>query len=83
MNGALAYIPFLDPINALHDWWYTLIVPLSLGISIIYRALRLERLDRFWSAAAILTVQILVAMGALGIVLVMLVQGIIPLLPAE
>lgn len=83
MTSAIAYIPFLDPLNALQDWWYLLIVPLSFGISVVYRALRTPRLTRFWKGVAIMTVQIVAAMVALAIGLVILVELVIPQLPAD
>ncbi len=83
MIGAIGYTPFLDPIHALHQGWYLLLVPLAFGISMIYRALRMERLDRYWRAVVAMTVQVVAAMIALALVLVILVQGIIPLLPVD
>ena len=83
MTGGLAYIPFVHPINALHDWWYLLIVPLSFGIAVIYKAMRLATLERFWRQTAIMTTQIVVYMAALAVALVLLFQLLVPLLPAE
>ena len=77
------YIPFVDPINVFHDWWYLLLIPLSFGISVIYRALKMQDLDRFWRAVAMMTVQIVLVMAALAVALVVLVELAIPLLPAE
>lgn len=79
----LAYIPFLYPINLFHDWWYLLILPLSFGISIIYKAMRLGSLDRFWYQVATMTIQIIVSMIGLAIALLILVQWIIPALPVD
>lgn len=83
MMAALAYIPFLDPIAAFHQWWLVLILPLAFGISVIWRALKLPRLDHYWRAVAMMTAQIVLAMAALGVGLVVLVQVVIPWLPAE
>ena len=77
------YVPFVDPINVFHDWWYLLLIPLSFGISVIYRALKMRDLDRFWRAVAMMTVQIVLVMAALAVALVVLVELAIPLLPAE
>lgn len=77
------YVPFVDPINVFHDWWYLLLIPLSFGISVIYRALKMRDLDRFWRAVAMMTVQIVLVMAALAVALVVLVELTIPLLPAE
>ena len=83
MTAVLAYIPFLDPIEAFHDWWYLLLIPLSFGISVIYKALRMTRLEGFWRQVAIMTTQIVIGMIALAICLVVLVQVLIPLLPVK
>ena len=57
MTSLLAdYIPFVDPINVFHVWWYLLLIPLSFGISVVYRALKMRDLDRFWRAVAMMTV---------------------------
>lgn len=79
----IAYVPFLDPINVFHEWWYLLLVPLSFGISVIYRALKLQSLDHYWRAVFTMTAQIVVAMIGLGIALVVLVVVILPLLPVD
>lgn len=81
MNGALAYIPFVQPINAFQDWWYLLIIPLSFGIAVIYKAMRLATLERFWPQTALMTTQIVVYMAALAVGLVLLFQLLIPHLP--
>ncbi len=81
LTGMTAYIPFLDPINLFHDWWYLLLVPLAFGISVIYRALKLQSLDHYWRAVIAMTAQIILALIGLGIGLVILVVLIIPMLP--
>ena len=83
MNLPLAYIPFVDPINFFHEWWYLLIVPLAWGISVIYKALRLSTLERFWRHTFIMTAQIVLAMLGLAIGLVVLVVWIVPLMNVE
>ncbi len=81
MSPLLSYIPFIDPINALQSWWYLLLVPLSFGVTVIYRALRMPSLERYWRQVFLMTVQIVVAMIALAIVLVVLVQVVVPRYP--
>jgi len=79
--GLLAYIPFLYPMQLFHDWWYLLLLPLSVGISIAYKAMRLETLDDFWRHVAVMTVQIILGMIGLAVALTILVQLVIPQLP--
>ncbi len=83
MNICLSYIPFLYPISLFHDWWYLLIFPLSIGISIIYKALRLNSMDRFWHDVVAMSIQIILSMIGLAIALLILVQWIIPALPVD
>ena len=83
MSTALAYVPFLEPINALQGWWYFLLVPLAFGISVIYRALKMPTLEGYWRAVALMTLQILLWMAALAAGLVLLVQVVIPWLPVD
>jgi hypothetical protein len=81
MMELLAYIPFLHPIPAFHTWWYLLIVPLSFGIAVIYKAMRVGDLRDYWRQVAVMTSQIILAMIALAVLLVVLVQVIVPRLP--
>lgn len=81
MSMLLAYIPFLTPVAWVHTWWYLLIVPLSFGIAVIYKALRMVDLTHFWRETVVMTVQIVLAMIALAVVLMLLVMEIIPRLP--
>ena len=83
MSALVAYIPFLTPISFLHEWWYLLILPLSFGISMIYKALRMDDLGRFWREVSIMTLQIIMGMIGLALVLLLLVEVIIPALPAD
>ncbi len=79
----MSYVPFIDPIHGAATWWYLLLVPLSFGVSVIYRALRKPTLDHYWRSVATMTVQIVLAMGALAILVAIVVQVVIPLIPAE
>ncbi len=83
MTDLVGYIPFLHPINPLQGFWYLLVLPLSFGISVIYKAMRMPSLEGFWRQVAIMTSQIILSMIALAIGLVILVQVVIPRLPAE
>lgn len=73
----LAWRPFLDPINA-HEVWWLFLVPLALGISIAYKAVRMRRLDRYWPQVVGMTFQIIVAMIVLGLVGYLFVLFIVP-----
>ena len=73
--------PFLDPINA-HAMWWALLIPLALGVSVVYKAVRLPDMEHYWRHVAVMTVQIIVAMILLGVAMFIFVQYLIPLLAA-
>ena len=79
----LAWIPFIEPLNIFHQWWSLLLLPLSLGMSVVSKGVRMRDLQGFWRETTIMTVQIVLAMIALAIGVTLLVQVIIPWLPAE
>lgn len=83
MTKLLAYIPFVEPIHVLQEWWYLLLIPLAFGISVIYKALRSSQLQRYWQSVLSMTGQIVAAMIALALVLVFLVQVLVPLIPVD
>jgi len=83
MSVLLCYIPFVYPMEVFNDYWYFLILPLSFGIAVIYKALYLGGLNHFWRHATIMTVQIVLAMVALAILLILFVQYVIPFFPAS
>ena len=76
----LAWIPFLEPCNALQSIWYLLLIPLSLGISLMYRAIRETVKVDYWRSVIIMTGQISVVIAVLGVGLGLLVEILIPLL---
>jgi len=76
----IAWIPFLEPMNAMQSWWYLLLVPLVFGISVTYRALREESYAGYWKSVGIMTAQVVLGIVCIGIALGLFVQFIIPLL---
>lgn len=78
----LAYTPFIDPINV-HRVWFWLLIPLSLGISITYKAVRVGDMRHYPRQVLVMTVQIVAAMVLLGLASYLLIQHILPrILPA-
>jgi hypothetical protein len=78
----LGYTPFLDPLD-LHDSWQWFLIPLALGISIAYKAVRAPRLDRYWRLVGVMTFQIVLAMVVLWIAAFLLLEVLFPrILPA-
>ncbi len=79
----VAYLPMLEPLPGVEHWWMLLIIPLSFGIALIYKAARVPSLDQIWRATGVMTVQILLSMVAIAIGFLILVQVVVPLLPVD
>ncbi|MBX3382680.1 MAG: hypothetical protein KF864_04125 [Phycisphaeraceae bacterium] len=73
----LPWRPFIDPIDV-HRAWYLLIVPLALGISIVYKAVRVGDMRQYPRQVAVMTVQIIGAMALLGLASYLLIEHIVP-----
>ncbi len=83
MIHILAWTPFLEPMPSIGGWWPIFLIPLSIGISMIYKALRLPTLRNYTMSVGLMSIQIIVAMVALAIALFILVQFIIPVIPSD
>lgn len=57
--------PFIDPLE-LHQWWFLLLIPMSLFVSMTYKAVRSPNLKDYWRQVLIMFAQIIVGMIALG-----------------
>jgi hypothetical protein len=73
----LAYRPFIDPIDA-HRLWFLLLIPLALGVSVAYKAVRVEDLRTYWRQVITMTMQIVVGIIALGAASYLIIQHILP-----
>ncbi|HEB61122.1 MAG TPA: hypothetical protein ENJ06_04785 [Phycisphaeraceae bacterium] len=65
----LAWRPFLDPVNGFYDYWWVLIIPLTLFVSVIYKAMRIGDLRRLPVESVMLSLQIMLGMLGLGLVI--------------
>jgi len=78
MSLVLAYTPFLDPMNLHNAWWLTL-VPLALGISVVYKAVRVKDFRGYWGQVVMMTVQIILGIIAISVGLFLLTEVFIPM----
>ena len=76
----LAWIPFLEPMNAMQSVWYIFIIPMSFGISVVYRSLRESTYTTYWCSVVLMTIQIVLGIVAIAVALGIFVQLVIPLL---
>ena len=74
----LAWIPFLEPMNAMQSIWYLLLIPMSFGIAVVYRALREATYTTFWRSVLVMTAQIVFGIVSIAIALGIFVQYVIP-----
>lgn len=56
---------FIDPL-LIHDQWYWLLIPMAIGVSLIYKAIRMPSMKGYVRAVAIMTTQIVIGMILLG-----------------
>jgi hypothetical protein len=67
---------FIDPIDT-GAWWYLLLIPLCVGVSVVYKAVRVPSMDplsAYLRQVAVFTVQLLVGMAALAAFFLLLVE---------
>jgi CHASE2 domain-containing sensor protein len=75
----LAYRPFLDPIDA-HAWWFLLLPLFALGVALAFKSVRCGDLRHYPKQVALMTLQIIVGILALGIGLLLFVRFVLPLI---
>ena len=44
----LAWMPFVQPMPGAIHWWWLLIVPMAAGVSVVWKAIRMPSLERYW-----------------------------------
>jgi hypothetical protein len=64
---------FIQPLP-LHDVWYLLLLPLTIGVSIVYKSIRCRTMREVPREAAAITIWILLGMAAAALVLALLVK---------
>jgi hypothetical protein len=79
----LAWTPFLQPAPGAQHWWWMLVIPTALGVSMAYKAIRVQNLAEWPKAVLKMTLQIIAAMVGIAVGLYLLVIVLLPMLPAE
>ena len=73
-----SWIPFVSPMNWLQSLWYITLIPLAIGIAMIYKAIRVTHLRTYWAQVGMLSSQIVLTIVLLAIALILFVRFIIP-----
>lgn len=79
MISLLAYRPFLDPLP-IDAYWYLLLIPMSLGIALAYKSVRVREMKDYPRQVLVLMIQIVVSMAALGVGTYLVIQHVIPII---
>jgi hypothetical protein len=80
MAPLLGYTPMLDPMPLSGGLWWLTLLPLALGIALVYKAIKLDDMRRYPRQVAMMTTQIVVVMLALAVGIQIVVGWIVPML---
>lgn len=78
----LSWVPFMQPLPGVQATWLWLLPILIFGIAMMYKAVRVVDLATYWREVGTMTAQVLLAFLGLATGVFILVQWIVPLLPA-
>ena len=79
----LAWTPFLQPAPGADRWWWLLVLPMALGISMAYKAIRVKDLAQYPGGVVRMSLQIVALVVGFAVALHLLVIYLLPMLPAE
>jgi len=83
MSALIAWTPFLQPAPGVQHWWWMLVIPMALGVSMAYKAIRVQELSQWPKAVVKMALQIIAAVVGIALGLYLLVIVLLPMLPAE
>ena len=75
----LAYTPFIDAVS-IHEYWYLLIVPMSIFLAIGYKSVRCSNLKNFPREVVVFTVLVLGGLMLLAIAFTIVIAVLLPML---
>jgi hypothetical protein len=79
----LAWIPFLQPAPGVSTYWWALVFPLSIFLSMAWRAVRQSDLSGYWPSVGRMSAQIVLGMLALFVGLAIIIRVIVPMMPVD
>ncbi len=74
LHTPIAYTPFVQPLPGIWNYWAWLLLPLCVGVSVVYKAIKASSMARVPIESALITIYILLSMGAAAAALVVLVK---------
>lgn len=75
----LGWTPFLQPLPGVQEHWLWLLPILVIGLAMMYKAVRVERIERWPREVALMTLQVMLAFAGFAVGLGILVQVLVPL----
>ena len=78
-----SWTPFLGPAPGVPSWWWLLVLPLSLFVSMSWKAVSQDDLAGYWPSVARMASRVVVGMIAMFTALAFVVRVIVPIIPAE
>ena len=79
MMMLLAYRPFFDPLQ-LHEYWWAFLLPLALGVSFTYKAVRVNSLAELPRQTIVMTAQVILGMVLLGAASFCFLEFVLPII---
>ena len=83
VSSLLAWHPFLQPAPGVQRWWWILVLPMAVGVSLAYKSTRTVDLERLPREALRMSVQVVAALVGIALFLYLLVIVVLPHLPVE
>lgn len=74
----LGWRPLLDPLDLNRSAWWLTLIPLAFGVAVVYKAVRMQDLRRYWLNVLLMSGQIVLAMVLLAVGIHALVEWIVP-----
>jgi len=79
MQTLLAWRPILDPLP-IDSVWYLLLLPISLGIAMAYKAVRVPEFKDYPKQVAVMAVQTVLAMVGLAVASYLVIEVALPII---
>lgn len=79
MQTFLAWRPILDPLP-IDSVWYLMLIPISLGIALAYKAVRVPEIKDYPKQVIVMTIQTILAIVGLAVGAYLVIEVALPLI---